>query len=108
MNLVHGMKVEVDTTDRKYSCTLCVYATRNMNEFKTHLMKQHQKEEHNWMVEEIQAVFSCDECSLEFPRKYFLESHLNLIHGNEKQLEQKPKSNIDEIDEIPLNIKVPP
>ena len=104
----HNIKVEEDTMTRKYFCTLCVYSIRNMNDFKTHLIQVHKKEEHNWMVEEIQAAFSCVKCSIKFSRKSELEAHLNLVHGemtqNGKENQNEPHESIDDVEEITLNI----
>ena len=47
MNAVHNIKVEVDTLSIKFSCYMCDWGTRNMNELKKHLINDHKKEEHN-------------------------------------------------------------
>ena len=96
MNKAHNYKVNTDLLSRKFSCPLCEYATRNMNELKNHLMKDHHKEEHNWMVEEINAEFSCEECQLQFPRNAILVSHMDNIHreddGNNQEKTSKEET----------------
>ena len=81
MNKSHNIKVEVNLMSRKFPCSLCEYTTRNMDELRAHLINQHKKENHNWMVEEIIAVYTCDECQLNFPRMSQLESHINAIQS---------------------------
>ena len=60
----HDYKAKTDELSRKFFCSLCQFSTRNMKEFKNHLIKDHNKEEHNWMMEAINSEFSCDECQL--------------------------------------------
>ena len=55
-----------------------------MEELRDHLICAHKKEKHNWMVEEVKAEFSCDECEIVFPMKSMLESHLDLVHHGDK------------------------
>ena len=47
-------------------------------------MNEHSKEEHNWMVEEIKAEFSCDECEIVFPSRSMLSSHIDSVHCGDK------------------------
>ena len=89
MNKTHNIKVEEDIMGRKFPCTLCPYTTRNMDELKDHLITQHKKDEHNWMVEEIIAVYTCDECELDFPTMSQLESHGKVIHKQDGIPNQK-------------------
>ena len=84
MRTSHNIKVEVDLLSRKFPCSLCKFTTRNMEELKGHLINDHNKEEHNWMVEEIEAQFVCDECDMKFPRKSVLEEHLNETHSGDR------------------------
>ena len=85
MLAAHKIKVETDVLIRKYFCTICIFTTRDRNDFKTHLMTIHQKEKYNWMVEEIESEFSCDECDLVFPRKSGLESHHDTVHNGDRK-----------------------
>ena len=64
MIAAHNVKVEVNLLSRKFSFSLCPYITRDMEELKNHLIIEHKKEKHNWMVEEIRADFTCDKCGL--------------------------------------------
>ena len=80
MNTVHNIKVEVDDLSMKLSCSICVFETRNMSEYKRHLINEHKKEEHNWMVDEFNIKFTCDECETEFPDKAMLVKHMESIH----------------------------
>ena len=64
MRTSHNLKIEVDLLSRKFPCSLCVFTTRNMDEFKSHLISVHNKETHNWMVEEIEEEYYCDECEI--------------------------------------------
>ena len=57
-----------------------------MEELKNHLIIEHNKDKHNWMVEEITEEFSCDECDVKFSRKSELETHLNKLHGGDMGL----------------------
>ena len=84
MKIAHNIKVEVDLLSRKFPCSLCKFTTRDMNELKNHLINEHNKEKHNWMVEEIEEEFTCDECEIKFPRKSELEIHLNKVHFGDK------------------------
>ena len=77
MNTVHNNKVEVGTLSRKFSCSICTFGTRNMDEYKKHLIIIHKKEEHNWMVGEIKSTFPCDRCMMEFSDRYMLVDHIN-------------------------------
>ena len=80
MNAVHSIKVEIDTLSMKIQCYLCDFGTRNMSEYKKHLINDHKKEEHNWMVDEVKGNFYCDDCETEFPDKALLADHNNNIH----------------------------
>ena len=92
MSTAHNVKVEVDLLSRKFSCSLCSFTTRAMDELKKHLITEHKKEEHNWMVEEIKAEFTCDECGLDFPRKSLLASHLDTVHNGDKCITQEKQA----------------
>ena len=60
-----------------------------MEEFKNHLIQIHQKEKHNWMVQDIESEFSCDECDLVYPRRSRLQSHMDTNHsGDRKEVQQ--------------------
>ena len=91
MNTVHNIKVETDMLNRKFPCSLCIYTTRNINKLRSHLMNAHNKEEHNWMVEDITAVFSCDDCDLEFSRRSELSLHLDSVHSGDQGNSEKIK-----------------
>ena len=80
LNSVHNIKVEVDTLGEKFSCSFCSFGTRNMGEYKKHLIRLHKKEEHNWMVRELKSVFPCDECMLEFTERAMLVNHMDNDH----------------------------
>ena len=80
MNAVHSIKVEEDTLSMKLSCHLCDFGTHNMSEYKKHLINDHKKKEHNWMVDEVKATFNCGECKTEFPDKVLLANHIKNIH----------------------------
>ena len=80
MNTVHSIKVEMDTLNMKLQCHLCDFGTRNMSEYKKHLINEHKKEEHNWMVDAVKCTFNCDECKTEFPDKALLANHIKNIH----------------------------
>ena len=84
LNAVHNIKAEDDLLRRKLSCSMCEYTTRAMDELRNHLIMEHKKEKHDWMVEAIKAEFNCDECDLEFPRKSLLESHLETAHSGDR------------------------
>ena len=84
LNAVHNIKTEDDQLRRKLSGSLCEYTTRAMDELTNHLIMEHKKEKHDWMVEEIKAEFNCDECDLKFPRKSLLESHLETAHSGDR------------------------
>ena len=83
MNRVHAIKVEVNDLARKFSCPSCNYTTENMAELKRHLIKEHKKDEFNWMVEGIDSVFRCD---IEFPQQSMLVNHKDNIHSTDKTL----------------------
>ena len=84
MNKKRNYKVTTEMISRKFLCSLCQYFTANMNDLKSHLIKDHNKEQHNWMVEEINSEFTCDECQLQFPRKVMLVCHMDNLHRNDK------------------------
>ena len=88
MNVVHNTKVEVNTMNRKFCCPQCPFGSRDMGEYKNHLVSEHEKEKHNWMVEDLKAVFSCDECTLEFSEISMLSSHMD-NHHSEDGMESK-------------------
>ena len=91
MNKSHNLKVEEDLLSRKFPCSLCIFTTRNMEDLKNHLIDVHKKDKHNWMVEEITAVFTCDECDIHFSRRSELEAHMNKIHaGNLTEVKTEP------------------
>ena len=92
MNTAHNIKVEIDIMGRKFPCSLCSFTTRNMDELKNHLMNVHNKEEHNWMVEDIKAEFTCDECDWVFSRKSELENHLSVVHSGDRGNIQQVKA----------------
>ena len=104
MNASHNIKVEVDALSMKFSCYLCDWGTRNMNELKKHLINDHKKEEHNWMVGVITGLFTCNECEDEFPNKTMLETHMNSIHmGDGKNcntVSNPPKNTSDDQSQI--------
>ena len=83
LNTVHHIKVEEETLSMKLSCSLCAFDTKNMSEYKKHLINEHEKEEHNWMVGEINTKFTCDNCEMEFPDKVTLVKHMEQIHTGE-------------------------
>ena len=87
MRTSHNMKVECDLLSRKFPCSLCRFTTRDMAELKNHLITEHNKDKYNWMVEEIEEEFSCDECDEKYSRKSELELHLNKLHGGERGLD---------------------
>ena len=99
------MKVEAELTDRKFTCSLSNFMTRNMNDLKNHLMSVHKKEQYDWMVEEIKAEYVCDECDLKFPRMSLLTSHLDIVHGGDRvTIKTNHEEDSHSIDEITLNV----
>ena len=54
-----------------------------MGDYKKHMIIVHKKENHEWMIDEIQASFNCGECELLFPHKVLLGEHMNTIHGGD-------------------------
>ena len=92
LRLTHNVKVDMEVIIRKYSCQLCQYSTTNMEDYKNHLIKTHNKEKHNWMVEEIIASFVCEECDFEFPTSSELLKHKDLIHCGDKVVVQDKDS----------------
>ena len=84
MNNAHNIKIEVEIITKKFSCSLCTYTTSNMNEFKMHQITMHKKDPHNWMVDEIREIYSCEECSLQFPEKVGLDIHMDKSHSGDK------------------------
>ena len=84
MRKSHNIKVEVDNLSRKFPCSLCRFTTRSMEEIKKHLISEHNKEQHNWMVEEVTEEFVCDDCDMKFSRKSELETHMNIVHSGDR------------------------
>ena len=84
MNTVHNIKVETESLTRKLMCALCIFTFRNMKDLKHHLINVHNKEEHNWMVEEIKTTFACDECEIQFPERALLASHVGSVHNGDR------------------------
>ena len=84
MSKTHNVKVNFDITAINYFCPLCVYATKSMAELKNHLVSDHNKEKHDWMVQEIKAEFSCAECVIEFPRRSLLVNHMDKFHNDDR------------------------
>ena len=84
MNKSHNLKVESDLLSRKCPCSLCSFTTTNINDLKNHIINVHKKDKHNWMVEDITAEFTCDECDIKFSRKSELEIHMNRIHAGDR------------------------
>ena len=99
---VYNLKCEEDSLEREYFCSMCIYKTRNMDEYKNHMIVDHKKEANNWMVGEIKATFNCDECALEFSEKSFLASHLDNVHGGDCGI-IPAKNNEKEAKIIPIN-----
>ena len=64
-------------------------------ELKSHLIKEHKKDEFNWMVEGIDSVFSCDECDIEFPQQSMLVSHKDNIHSTERENKTLTETKVD-------------
>ena len=85
----HLIKVESGASVRKFSCSLCIFTTTSMEEYKNHLINTHNKEKHNWMVEEIIQSFVCEECDLEFPKSSMLLSHTDIVHNGDKVIIEK-------------------
>ena len=54
-----------------------------MKNYKVHMINIHNKEKHNWMVEEVKTVFACDECKLDISDRSTLENHMHNIHSIE-------------------------
>ena len=71
-------------TTRKFNCSQCSYTTRNMDKLKNHLINMHNKEQYNWMVDEIEAEFICDDCEIVFPSRSLLSSHLDSVHSGDR------------------------
>ena len=84
MRKSHNIKVEVDDLSRKFPCSLCRFTTRSMEEIKKHLISEHNKEQHNLMVEEITEEFVCDDCDMKLSRKSELEIHMNKVHSGDR------------------------
>ena len=84
MDTAHAIKVDSEMIVRKFPCSLCNYTTTSMEEYKNHLITIHNKEKHNWMVEEIIASFLCEECDTEFPSSSLLMSHKDMIHRGKR------------------------
>ena len=53
-----------------------------MDELRDHIIKQYKKDKHNWMVEEIIDIYTCEECGLDFPRMSQLKSHMDVTHSD--------------------------
>ena len=97
MLAAHNYKVETNLLDNQFLCNLCIYKSRDMAELKTHLILIHQKDNHNWMVENIDTELTCDDCDLVFPGRSMLISHLQTVHiGDRKEVQQNDKG-------IPIN-----
>ena len=114
----HNVKVEMEALIRKFPCSLCKYSTTNMGDYKNHLINTHNKERHNWIVEEIIVSFSCEECDLEFPRSSELKSHIDKTHSGDKGIikeedkvlivpEQSSHRNTEKLDSIGNKTKEP-
>ena len=74
----HNIKVDTEHVIRTFCCSLCVFTTKSMEEYKNHLINIHNKEKHNWIVEELIQSFVCEECELEFPKSEMLTRNLAL------------------------------
>ena len=86
MKLSHNMKLEdVDMLVEKLVCPVCPYTTRNMEEYKNHMVAVHKKDKWNWSLE-LKAICFCDECDVEFPDKTMLRKH---IQGGHRELSLK-------------------
>ena len=80
MKLSHNMKVEDDDMlVEKLFCPVCPYATRNMTEYKNHMVAVHKKDKWNWSLE-LKASCFCDECDVEFPDKTKMRQHMQGGH----------------------------
>ena len=83
MNTAHNIKVETDMMCNKFSSSLCILTQRKIIEYKNHLVNDHKKE-HNQMVKQIKAEFSCDECQIVYPCRSMLSSYLDSGYSGHK------------------------
>ena len=89
MDKFHNMKIEEEAITKTIFCALCSYKTRKMNEYKNHMIKDHEKKTHDWWTENIKAEFYCEECECEFTLKPLLISHMDTVHGGDLPTEVK-------------------
>ena len=108
MRTVHMIKVETEHITRKFSCSLCKFSSTNMNELKCHLIYDHKKDPHNWMVGEIEAKFKCDECDSDFPRKSETERHMNLLHSDDRGITKTTNITIEAQQDVDIKLNQTP
>ena len=80
MKFAHSIKLDdEDQMAEKYICPMCQYTTRNMANFKNHMMSSHEKDKWNWTLE-IKSIIYCEVCQIEFPQKSMLRIHIESDH----------------------------
>ena len=79
MKSLHNIKVEVDETAEKFTCSMCEFKHGDMDALKNHMINVHKKDQWNWGLE-TKAVHICDECTIEFPTKQALRNHIDSGH----------------------------
>ena len=52
----------------------------------------HNKEPHNWMVDEIKIEYKCKECNIEFPTNSSVTNHVATVHKSNHYQVQKTQS----------------
>ena len=87
LNNAHNIKVEIESLNKYYCCSLCSYNTENMNEYKSHQINTHKKEAHNWMVDNIVMEYKCKECDVEFPTQASVKGHMEEVHNSDHNKE---------------------
>ena len=105
MVIVHKINVEEEALTRTNFCAICNFKTRKMNEFREHMISNHNKEGHNWWTEAIRAEYYCDICEVEFTKKVMLISHMEKDHdeGHIKPEDNPVKSEYYDIKNFPDN-----
>ena len=85
----HNIKVVQEEIARSNFCSMCTFKSKDMSEFKNHMINDHNKASHDWWTENIKSEFYCDECDMEIPKKALFIEHMDINHSGDKVIKSE-------------------